>query len=108
MSYAVETVPDFDRDARKLAKRYPSFGDDLAVLIADLEHDPHVGASLGSGLRKVRMAIASKGKGKSGGARVIIFLVEVDQRVVLLATYDKSDRATIPTKELRERVAKIR
>lgn len=62
-----------------------------------------MGVDLGKGLRKVRMAIASKGKGKSGGARVITFVVLLatnDAEVKLLTIYDKSDRENIPDSEL--------
>ena len=46
------------------------------------------------------MAIGSKGKGKSGGARVITLLKVIDKVVYLAAIYDKSERASITDKEL--------
>ena len=51
-------------------------------------------ADLGGGFRKIRISIESKGKGKSGGARIITYEVlsyETERDVVLLYVYDKSD-----------------
>ena len=50
------------------------------------------------GIRKVRMAIASKGKGKSGGARVITYNLyqEGDSVIIdLLTIYDKGEISNI-------------
>ncbi|NND66953.1 MAG: type II toxin-antitoxin system RelE/ParE family toxin [Halioglobus sp.] len=51
------------------------------------------------GVRKVRWA--QKGKGKSGGVRVIYFNRLTDEQIWLLTLYSKSDRSTIPAHELR-------
>lgn len=85
---------DFLRQMKHLRKKYPSLEKDYAALLNELEENPFAGVDLGSGVHKVRMAIASKGKGKSGGARVITYCVsklENDVRVNLLAVYDKSE-----------------
>ena len=74
------------------------------TFIEDLKKNPHIGVDLGNGIRKVRMAIASKGKGKSGGARVITdtsAIISVEEgRVTLLTIYDKSDRENISDNEI--------
>lgn len=70
-----------------------------------MQENPHQGADLGNGLRKVRMSITSKGKGKSGGARVITFtaiISEDDAEILLLTIYDKSEKETITDAELKE------
>lgn len=88
---------------KRLAKKYRSMKQDYALLLASLTENPFQGADLGQGLRKVRMAIASKGKGKSGGARVITYNVLVaatDTEVRLLYIYDKSERETITDAEI--------
>ena len=49
------------------------------------------------------MAISDKGKGKSGGARVITYTVEVDEAsgtVTLLTIYDKGERESITSREI--------
>ena len=74
-------------------------------MIDDLEQNPLLGTDLGDGLRKVRMKITSKGKGKSGGARVITFTLVVSQQdavLNLLYIYNKADRASISEKEIEQ------
>ncbi len=83
---------EFKRCAKPLAKRYKSFNQDYQALLDELEKNPLLGTDLGMGYRKVRMAIKSKGKGKSGGARVITLdTLECDGCLYLLIVYDKSD-----------------
>ncbi len=65
--------------------------------------NPYQGADLGHGLRKVRMAISAKGKGKSGGARVITLILaysEEESEIGLLYIYDKSEQESLTDKEL--------
>ncbi|ELR67984.1 hypothetical protein C900_01457 [Fulvivirga imtechensis AK7] len=90
MSYNVIPTPDFKKLFKKLAKKYPSLKSDLQKLVDTLSENPATGTNLGHNLYKIRMAISSKGKGKSGGARVITFLVTEDQEVYLVYIYDKS------------------
>ena len=59
---------------------------------------PARGDDLGNNTRKIRMAIASKNKGKRGGARVItcnVLIDVVNTRIYLLAIYDKGEQDTI-------------
>ena len=101
MSFNVETLPDFEKEARKLSKKYPSLKTDLAALIEDLEINPLQGTPLGNNFYKIRLAITSKGKGKSGGARIITFVKIIKNKVYLSAIFDKSDKDTISNKELK-------
>lgn len=71
MNYNVIPTPDFKKFFKKLFKKYPSLKNDLAQLIEKLEKDYTIGISLGNNLYKIRLAIESKNKGKSGGARII-------------------------------------
>lgn len=107
MSYSIRTIPEFDRRAKALAKKYPSLKSDLGELVEELLEDPRQGSSLGKGCYKVRMSIASKGKGKSGGARVITCVRVVGEVVWLLTVYDKSDQADITDKELSGLLAQV-
>lgn len=96
-------LPTFMRETKRLLKRYRSLWKDLEVLQEELLANPALGTDLGRGLRKVRMRISSKGKGKSGGARVITFTViaSVDETTInLLYIYDKSERENISPKEI--------
>ncbi len=102
MNYSVSTIPLFDKQAKRLAKKYPSLKFDLAELFESLADNPRQGVALANNFFKIRLAISSKGKGKSGGARVITY-VKVTQATVFLASiFDKSERDTITEKELQE------
>ena len=109
MNCKIDTTPDFARDLKQLAKRYPSMKDDYRDFLDALRKSPLMGEPLGKHLRKVRFPIASKAKGKSGGARVITHtvLVESDGADITLVTiYDKSDQANISNRELRKLMKK--
>lgn len=100
MSYNIEMLRVFERELKQLVKKYPSLKSDLSALIDILEQEPEQGTSLGKGCYKVRLAITSKGKGKSGGARVITYVKIVKKTVYLLAIYDKSAQQNISDAEL--------
>jgi mRNA-degrading endonuclease RelE of RelBE toxin-antitoxin system len=70
MNYKVKTIPQFDKNLKKLSKKYPSLKAEFIALVASLEKNPQQGVSLGNGCYKIRLSIASKGQCKSGGARV--------------------------------------
>ena len=105
MKCKIEPLPPFVQQAKRLRKRYPSFEKDFAKFLQELEKNPMQGARLEHNMRKVRMAITSKGKGKSGGARVItaVAIISVEEtEVKLLYIYDKSDWDTISEAKLEE------
>jgi len=93
MKVTISTIDEFDRRARRLAKKYKSLKDDLRTFQQEIMQNPLMGIDLGRGVRKIRMAITSKGKGKSGGARVLTLtvLVSEDADVTLLTIYDKDE-----------------
>ncbi len=62
---------EFIRQFKRLTKKYSSLLKDYDIFKEELRKNPFQGNDLGNGVRKVRMSITSKGKGKSGGARVI-------------------------------------
>ena len=80
---------------------------EYAALIEVLEENPQKGISLGNNCFKIRLAIASKGRGKSGGARVITHFYIENETVFLLAIYDKSEKIDISDKELKELLLEI-
>ena len=105
MNYNIVTYPQFEKELKRLAKKYKSLKSDFVTFLQELQENPNEGAQLGHGLRKVRMSIASKGKGKSGGARVITLTAIVDvesTEIGLLYVYDKSERESITDKELQK------
>lgn len=102
MSFNVVVTDGFKKHAKGIAKKHRSLKAYLGKLIDSLEENPTQGKALGKDCYKVRMAISSKGKGKSGGSRVITCVKIVDQTAYLLAIYDKSDMENISDKELDE------
>jgi hypothetical protein len=102
MQYEVKTISVFERQFKRLAKKYPSLKTDLKSLVSDLEKEPSIGTPLGKNCFKVRLSITSKNKGKSGGARVITHIIVNESNVYLMSIYDKSDKSSITDKELVE------
>ncbi len=98
----------FLRCVKPMAKRYRSFRKDYDALLDALEKNPEMGVDLGDGYRKVRMAIAAKGKGKSGGATVITLnMVERNDCLYLIYAYDKSDAESVNLNVIKEIVASM-
>jgi len=100
MNYSVRTIQPFDKQFKRYLKKYPSLKSELTELINQLKEKPHIGTAIGRDCYKIRVAIASKGKGKAGGARVITCVVVKDAEVYLLYMYDKSEQSNISDKEL--------
>lgn len=92
----VVATTQFIKSAKAIAKRYRSFNTDYQNLIKELVKNPLQGNDLGNGIFKVRMAISSKGKGKSGGARIITFnAIERNGCLYLIYAYDKSEHDSV-------------
>lgn len=105
MNYEIVAIPFFKRAIKKLAKHYHSLPKDYEKLLSELKANSQLGIELGGGLRKVRMRISDKHKGKSGGARIITFtlIVAMDEtRLHLVCIYDKSERENMTLDEIRE------
>lgn len=107
MSYSVIPIERFKREAKRLIKKYPSLRSELLELNKTLTKNPETGTPLGNNAYKVRLAIRSKGKGKSGGARVITYLITEEKEVYLLTIYDKSDLDNIDDKTLKKIIADL-
>src|ERR1700733_7370326 len=102
MSYKVEITPKFEKELKRLTKKYPSLKNEYTELVKNLKNTPQQGTALGGSCFKVRLAIASKGKGKSGGARVITYLQISETVVYLLTIFDKNEKENIAPNELQE------
>ena len=100
MSYNIQLSENFKKEAKKLIKKYASLKTELNELFSELEENPTAGKSLGNGVYKIRLAIASKGKGKSGGARIMTFVMVTETKVLLFSIYDKGDRDSISDNEI--------
>lgn len=100
MNFKIIPTNFFSRQLKRLAKKYPSLKSDLQTINMELKENPMTGAPLGKDCYKIRVAITSKGQGKSGGARVISLVRIVQNTVYLLSIYDKSEEESISGKEI--------
>lgn len=107
MNYKVKTIPTFDKQAKRLAKKYKSLKQELVNLIGELLNNPEYGVGIGQNCYKIRLSIKSKGKGKSGGGRVITHVHVVDEIIFLLSIYDKSEKENLNENELDELLEEI-
>jgi len=108
MNYSVIPINKFKREARRLIKKYPSLVKELTLLNEALSKEPASGTPLGNNAYKIRLAIKSKSQGKSGGARVITYLVTENEEVYLLTIYDKADLNTIDDKSLKKIIESLK
>lgn len=96
----IDAIDSFAKDIKALKKKYRSIDSDFEKFIESLLENPLQGDALGNDCYKVRMAIESKNKGKSGGARVITCVKIVNETIYLLSIYNKSNQSTITDKAL--------
>ena len=101
MSFDVIATSPFERKLKRLSKKYKSLPKDLLPIIEKLSEQPTLGTPLGKNCFKIRIAITSKSKGKSGGGRLITYVRIVQNSVFLLDIYDKSEQPKISDKELK-------
>jgi mRNA-degrading endonuclease RelE of RelBE toxin-antitoxin system len=92
-----DVASEFEKSLKRLSKKYPSLKMDYISFLSELEKNPTMGDEIFPGCRKVRIAIRSKGKGKSGGGCVIFYFEVTDDRVILLFIYDKSEMESVQT-----------
>jgi len=102
MNYKVELTDNFKKEAKKLIKKYASLHDEIAELGKELIKNPTFGTPLGNNVYKIRLSVASKNKGKSGGARIITFVKIIDDTVFLLSIYSKGDKDSISDREIED------
>ena len=108
MNYSVIPIDKFKKEAKRLIRKYPSLKKELSELNTALTSNPTIGTSLGNNAYKVRTAIKSKGVGKSGGARIITYVITENKEVYLLTIYDKAEFETIDDKTLRKIIQSIK
>jgi mRNA-degrading endonuclease RelE of RelBE toxin-antitoxin system len=108
MSYDIIPIEKFKKEAKRLVKKYPSLKQELIELVGLLKLTPTAGTSLGNNAYKIRISIKSKSAGKSGGARVITYVVTENKEIYLLTIYDKGELNTIDDKTLRRIIISIK
>ncbi len=107
MSFSVELSPNFKKEAKRLSKKYPSLKVELLDLFEELEVNPTLGIPLGNDIYKIRLAISSKNKGKSGGGRVLTFVKRKDHIVLLFSIFSKGEVNNLTDKQIQDLINKI-
>ena len=102
MSYNIFPTRQFEKELKRLIKKFPSLKSEYSELINNLHNKPQTGTPIGNNCYKIRIAIASKGKGKRGGARVITHLYIENEAIYLLTIFDKSEKENLNPKELKD------
>jgi mRNA-degrading endonuclease RelE of RelBE toxin-antitoxin system len=108
MTYNLIALDSFEKGIKRLRKKYPSIAIDLHELFSKLIHQPKMGFALGKDCYKIRMSISSKGKGKSGGARIFTCVKVVNTTIYLLTIIDKSEEKNISNEELMKLLSKLK
>ena len=114
MNVEIRATRQSEKNAKPLIKKYHSLKGELQELQKNLQSDPRMGVRIKEDVYKIRLAVKSKGKGKSGGLRIITFIETVIQKltnkttiVYLLSIYDKSDTENISDSEIKDLISDI-
>ena len=105
MANNVRLTAFFLKKAKRLVKKHYTLQTSLEKLERDLIINPKMGDSYGSNIYKVRLADESKGKGKSGGFRIITYLIEENTEstdIYLITIFDKSEEASIDKDDIKK------
>lgn len=103
MANRVFTTPLFENRFKRFSKKFPSLEEEILDLEETLINNPQTGISLGANLYKIRLASKAKGKGKSGGFRIVTYLrheIQDSTDIYLLTIFDKSEESIIDKADL--------
>jgi len=101
MNFKIDTIPRFEKDVKKLKKKFPKIKSNLVKFINELSSNPELGITLGENIFKVRIPNSSIPTGKSGGFRVITYYKK-DDTLFLVTIYSKTEQDSILTEKLRK------
>ena len=101
MSCKIIPTKCFERELKRLAKKFPSLKNEFAKLIGDININPEAGTFIGNNCYKIRLATQSKGKGKRSGMRVINYFDKTTKVVYMMNIYDKGEKANLKPSELK-------
>lgn len=105
MKFEFGTLPIFDKELKRLSKKHKSLKEDINDLKKEIKKNPNIGVSLGGGIKKIRLAITSKGTGKSGGARVIsknVIISKSHKKITFVFLWDKGEIENVDIKILKK------
>lgn len=101
MSYNILLTRRFEKELKRLVKKFPSLRDEYAKLIQEITEDPKTGVFVSNNCYKIRVSVQSKGRGKSGGARAVTYVYVETETVYLLTIYDKGEKENLKPNELK-------
>lgn len=107
MNYKVLITSRFEKELKKLSKKFPSLKMEFSQLVSTVSNQPEFGTFMGNNSYKIRLAISSKEKGKRGEGRVITYIYHSDNTVYLLSIYDKSEKEDLKDSELKELISQL-
>lgn len=118
MNYSIIVIDNFKKEAKPLLKKYPSLRNELEALQVQLLENPRMGVKITENLYKIRLAVKSKGRGKSGGMRVLTYVWEIsveleedadksETTIFLASIYDKSDEENVSDKDIERIIDEI-
>jgi len=100
MNLNIKTLSCFDKDVKRLFKKYKQLPNDLKVLHKELLENPHSGIELSNRCYKIRLANSSVPTGKSGGFRIIYYHIDANNNLYLMSIYSKSELENINDKTI--------
>ena len=107
MSFSIIPTYRFEKELKRLTKKFPSLKLEFGHLLGEIVRNPNSGTFIGNNCFKIRLGIGSKGKGKRGGARVVTYLYTEGEIVYLLTIYDKSEKADLTQRELKDMIESL-
>ena len=100
MNLNIKTLSCFDKDVKRLFKKYKKLPTDLKTLKEELSDNPKSGVELGNGCYKIRLVNSSVPTGKSGGFRIIYYYIDLDDNLYLMSMYSKNELENIDDKTI--------
>ena len=105
MKNKIVTSPLFDKRYKRFKKKFPSLERELTEFVSLLDENPKVGILITDNVYKIRLSSTDKNSGKSGGFRIITYVVdEISSstfEINLLIIYDKSEESNFNKNEIK-------
>ena len=95
MNLKIKTLPSFDKELKKLAKRYRNIKKDMKQLYQELLENQKAGIEIVDNCYKIRLANSSIPTGKSGGFRAVYYYIDSDENIILISIYSKTEQSTL-------------
>jgi len=107
MNYKIKLSEEFLKNIKTLAKKYRNIKNDIKSISDELSENPFLGVEIGTNTYKVRVKNSDNNKGKSGGYRVITYVVDEENNIFLVTIYSKSEQNNILNMDLKELIRKL-